>query len=140
MQIKVTFKQFSMTEEQRQVTNKFIYFLQECFPLEENVQIVFSGVRYGRMTTGSRTNDSILKILSSDRLLIDILRTLAHEWVHEYQYQILEWDQTGDIGGRNENHANIEAGIIMKKFQKKNKEFEKTLYNGMLSDTDINFS
>jgi hypothetical protein len=129
-----------MSNDQVKVINRFINFLQEKFPLEDKIQIIFTGVRYGKMTTGSRTQEDILKILASDRLLIDILRTLAHEWVHEYQHQILQWDQGPDIGGKNENHANIEAGILMKQFQMKYPDFEKVLYNGKLTDQQINFS
>jgi hypothetical protein len=128
MDIKVTFYKCQMSKIQIEVINQFIKFLQKKFPLEENIQIVFTGERYGKMTTGSRTDSDILKILVNKRLLIDILRTLAHEWVHEYQHQILNWEKGPDIGGKNENHANIEAGIIMKEFQKQFNTFEDVLY------------
>jgi hypothetical protein len=140
MQIKVTFKEYKMDDEQIEVTNKFIRFLQEKFPLEDPIQIIFSGVRYGKMTTGSRTENDILKILASGRLMVDILRTLAHEWVHEYQHQVLHWEIGPDIGGKNENHANIEAGILMKQFQMKYKNFESVLYNGIMTDRELKFS
>lgn len=128
MEVKVTFYKSEMSKSQIDVTNQFINFLQKKFPLEENIQIVFTGERYGKMTTGSRTDNDILKILVYKRLLIDVLRTLAHEWVHEYQHQILDWEKGPDIGGKNENHANIEAGIIMKEFQKNYSSFEDILY------------
>jgi len=128
MDIKVTFYKCQMSKIQIEVINQFIKFLQKKFPLEENIQIVFTGERYGKMTTGSRTDSDVLKILVNKRLLIDILRTLAHEWVHEYQHQILNWEKGPDIGGKNENHANIEAGIIMKEFQKQFNTFEDVLY------------
>ena len=53
--------------------------------------------------------DDVIKILTNKRLNRDIIRTLAHEWVHEYQYQKLgvrHTDQVKDIGGPEENMAN----------------------------------
>lgn len=133
MDIKISFYECEMSYEKIEVINDFVRFLQKKYPLEDAIQIVFTGVRYGKMTTGSRTDNNILKILSSDRMLIDILRTLAHEWVHEYQHQILDWEKGPDIGGKNENHANIEAGILMKLFQKEYQQHTNILYNGHLS-------
>lgn len=130
MDIKVSFYECEMSYEKIEVTNDFIRFLQKKYPLAEPIQIVFTGVRYGKMTTGSRTDRNVIKILSVNRMLIDILRTLAHEWVHEYQHQILDWEKGPDIGGKNENHANIEAGILMKVFQKEYQQHMDTLYDG----------
>jgi hypothetical protein len=84
------------------------------------------------MTTGQRRTHHIIKILSHNRLLIDILRTLSHEWVHEFQHQKLglkEKDKVQDIGGPEENMANILAGIFMKQFQKKYPKMDKVLYD-----------
>jgi hypothetical protein len=64
-------------------------------------------------------------------LLIDVLRTLSHEWIHEYQHQI-KFTQNfkhQDIGGPVENTANVLSGILMKLFQKEYPQYEKTLYN-----------
>ncbi len=68
----------------------------------------------GHMTTGARTPDNDLKILSKGRLNRDILRTIAHEWVHEYDMTILKKPRTGDVGGENENKANSESGRLVK--------------------------
>jgi hypothetical protein len=59
------------------------------------------------------------------------MRTIAHEWTHEFQYQKLKLDDTKkhqDIGGPVENMANALAGIMIKKFNKENPEHEKTVY------------
>jgi hypothetical protein len=47
---------------------------------------------------------------------------LAHEWVHEYQIQILNREQGPDIGGKNEDEANALSGQLVKKFEKKHPE------------------
>jgi hypothetical protein len=74
-----------------------------------------------------------IKVLVKDRMLIDVLRTLVHEWVHEFQHQkmgLKDDAEIQDIGGPVENMANVLAGIIMKKFQKEYPEFKKVIYSG----------
>lgn len=132
MEIKVIFYKTKVEEKKTTVINDFIRFLQKKYPLESKITVIFTGIRYGKMTTGSRTDSNELKILYSHRMLIDVLRTLAHEWVHEYQHQILDWEKGPDIGGKNENHANIETGILMKLFQKEFPDHHEVLYNGLI--------
>ena len=79
------------------------------------------------MTTGSRLPNEI-KILSKNRMNRDILRTLAHEWVHEYQMDIQKRDMGPDIGGKNEDEANSESGAMMKKFERDFPDSESILY------------
>jgi hypothetical protein len=72
-----------------------------------------------------------IKVLKNGRILIDVLRTLAHEWVHEYQHQkmgLTDSMKKLKIGGWSENHANAVAGILIKKFAKNHKEIEDKLY------------
>lgn len=133
MKVGVSYIGVDFGPEKSEVTNHFIKFLQKKFPLEKDFKIVFLAERLGKMTTGSRTDKNLLKILAKNRMLIDILRTLAHEWVHEYQHQIMDWEKGPDIGGKNENHANIESGILMKKFQKEFPDLVDTLYDGINS-------
>ena len=58
----------------------------------------------------------------------DILRTLSHEWIHEYERTILKFDKGPDIGGKNENIANAISGELVKKFEKIYPELEKKIY------------
>jgi len=114
------------------VIKKFIEFINTDIPLNKDVKIDFLNRKTGKMTTGSRLSHKI-KVLTKDRMLIDVLRTLVHEWVHEFQHQKLglkDNDKIQDIGGPEENMANVLAGIIMKKFQKEYPEFKKVIYSG----------
>ena len=88
----------------------------------------FVGERIGKMTTGSRRKDSNIFVLTKKRIIRDVLRTLAHEWVHEYQMNVLNRERGPDIGGENEDMANAEAGALMKKFEKKNPKIEEKMY------------
>lgn len=108
--------------------NTFIKFLQNEFPLKNNLIINFVSKRVGSMTTGSRRENSQIFVLTNKRINRDILRTLSHEWVHEYQRTILKYHKGPNIGGKNENMANSEAGIIIKKFEKLHPKYEKKMY------------
>jgi hypothetical protein len=78
------------------------------------------------MTTGSEILGKI-KILCANRMLIDILRTIAHEWVHEFARQ-----RKIKLSGYNtisqENMANSESGIMVRIYQKQNPQFEAIIY------------
>jgi len=80
------------------------------------------------MSTGSRRGDHLIKVLAKGRLNRDIMRTLAHEWVHEYQMTILGRKHGPNIGGVNEDEANAFAGQIVKKFEKKHPDLEELMY------------
>jgi hypothetical protein len=80
------------------------------------------------MSTGSYMPKDKIFVLVGDRLNRDILRTLAHELIHEYQYNDLGLKKSKDIGGRNENQANSIAGELIKKFEQKYPSKEKEMY------------
>jgi Zn-dependent peptidase ImmA (M78 family) len=64
------------------------------------------------------TNNEIT-IVKRKRLTDDILRTLAHELVHLKQHNKKKLKtKDGKDGSKIENEANVEAGIIMRKFRK----------------------
>jgi hypothetical protein len=132
--MKVCFKNLNkfFSDEQIEVIKTFIEFIQGETPLKKDIQITFLDERKGNMTTGQRKSYHRINVLSHNRLLVDILRTLAHEWVHEFQHQKLglkEKTKVQDIGGPEENMANIIAGIFMKQFQKEYPEMDKVLYD-----------
>ena len=109
------------------VIKEFIFFLQKEFPLKDDVTVLFTDKSDDGMTTGSNKLGRI-KVLSKGRMLIDIMRTLAHEWVHEHQHQYDRKRTKQDIGGPDENEANIEAGKILKIFAKNNPNNKDKMY------------
>lgn len=128
--MKVTVKHINsgLNEGEIKHMDNFIKFLQKELPLKEDIIIEFLGQRKGGMSTGSRSDNRLIKVLSSGRMNRDICRTLAHEWVHEYQLTNLRRKHGPDIGGKNENEANSVAGILIKKFEKSNPESEGMMY------------
>jgi len=111
-----------------ETAHSFIRYLNTHFKLPKDVKILFYGKKHPNMTTGSRTKDSELRILTKGRLLIDILRTLAHEWLHEYQTQVLNMKPDADPLSLGEKLSNVDAGAIMKYFNKDYPEYEQILY------------
>ena len=92
----------------------------------------------GDMSTGSRRGDNLIKVLAKGRLNRDIMRTLAHEWVHEYQMTILNRKPGPNIGGKNEDEANAFAGRLVKMFEKEHPELEEIMYESKNIEGRIN--
>jgi hypothetical protein len=122
-----------VNQEQLEVISSFIKFLQSQLPLSLDVEVNLTGDQSTTGTTGVRKPGSKMYILAKGRMLIDILRTISHEWVHEYQYQEMGLDdkkKIQDIGGPEENMSNVLSGIFIKKFDKQNPDFKDRLYEG----------
>jgi Fe-Mn family superoxide dismutase len=128
MEIKIKFNDTKFQKEDKELIHKFINLLQEKYPLKKSITIKFLGKQLGSMSTGSRTNNGELKVLAKNRLNRDIMRTLAHEWVHEYQMSVQGREQGPNIGGKNEDEANAFAGRLVKMFEKQYPDLEKKLY------------
>lgn len=119
MSIKVRYKNADLDKEKQEVINHFVEFLYDKMPVENIKEIKFVGDREGNMTTGSYVIETgIIRVLSKGRMLIDVLRTLSHEWIHAAQHDFLGWDKGPDIGGRNEDGCNIYSGMLLKQYQK----------------------
>ena len=138
MKVKISFLDTKFEKEDQDLINKFIELLQSEYPLNDEITIKFMGHRSGRMSTGARTENSELKVLAKNRLNRDIMRTLAHEWVHEYQRKVLNRNHGPDIGGQNEDEANAFAGQIVKKFEKKFPIYEPKMYESKILNKKIN--
>ena len=122
-------------EKQIEVVSSFIKFLQSQVPLSSDIKIVLTDNQKTTGTTGLRMPGSKIYVLTKGRMLVDILRTLSHEWVHEFQYQKLGLDDNAkiqNIGGPEENMCNILSGIFIKKFDKQNPDYKKTIYEQRL--------
>jgi Fe-Mn family superoxide dismutase len=118
--------------------NKFIKLLQREFPLKNNLKILFLNQKKGEMSTGSRRSDNVIKVLVGDRMNRDIMRTLAHEWVHEHQMDVLNREKGPDIGGQNEDEANAFAGRLIKMFEKENPNYEPKMYESRGIEKKLN--
>lgn len=127
MEVCLKFNRKNLTGSKINVIRKFILFLNKEFPLKKDVVILFTDKTEEGMTTGSNKLGRI-RVLCKGRMLIDVLRTLAHEWVHEHQHQYERKKAKQDIGGPDEDEANSEAGKILKMFAKKYPNKEDKMY------------
>ena len=117
--------------KQIEVIKEFVKYLQTELPLKDDVFITFKGGRDIKMTTGVRRPGSQIFVLADKRLLIDILRTVSHEWVHEFQHQkmgLKDNQKVPNIGGPVENMANVLSGIFLKKFDKIFPDYSPIIY------------
>jgi hypothetical protein len=119
MKVTIKYKGTSVNDKKQKLLNFYIKFLFKKLPLKQDISIDFVSEREGKMTTGSRRNDNKILVLTKGRILRDILRTLGHEWVHEYQMSVLGRKRGPDIGGKNENEANSLSAQFIKMFEKK---------------------
>jgi len=126
-----------ISDEKLEVVSAFVKFLQSQIPLSSDIQINFTDNQKETGTTGVRMPGSKISVLSKGRMLVDILRTLSHEWVHEFQYQKLGLADNAkiqNIGGPEENMSNILSGIFIKKFDKQNPDFKDKLYESLITE------
>ena len=132
MKIKLIFKKNSVNKEHHTLIKKFIRFLYEKYKLNNNLMINFVAKREIGMSTGGRRSDSVIFVLCGKRIIRDILRTLAHEWIHEYQLDVLKREAGPNIGGKNEDEANAMSGRLIKMFEKDYPNLEKIMYEHKL--------
>jgi len=140
MKVCIKIAKSGVSQEQVEVISSFIKFLQSQLPLSSNIEIKFVDDQNETGTTGVRMPGSKINVLAKGRMLIDILRTLSHEWVHEYQTQEMgvdEKEKIQDIGGPEENMSNVLSGIFIKKFDKQNPDFKERLYEGKKEESQL---
>jgi FtsZ-binding cell division protein ZapB len=129
------------TKEEISVIKQFIKMLQRDTSLKKDVEISFeSDDTKVPITTGVRMPNHKIHVLAKGRLLVDVMRTIAHEWSHEYQHQKLgvkDTDPIQDIGGPEENMANALSGIFVKKFAKQYPQVKELMY-GNVNESVIN--
>ncbi len=101
------------------ICKKFVKFCKSHLQLPEQVKIKFLREKQPSITTACYSPaDKQISVLTKDRGLIDVLRSIAHEMVHQKQHVSGELNETsGETGSDHENQANAQAGVIMRLFQ-----------------------
>ena len=107
------------------IVKEFIEFLQNNGPLKSDVIVLFQDKRNENITTGKKL-DNTITVFAKDRLLVDVLRTLAHEWIHILQTQNMK--TMPNLDRPSEDHANSLAGYWLRQFNKENPEHETEVY------------
>ena len=104
------------------VTKQFLNFCIDELGLNEkfHCHIVSDRQKHGIKTTAYYLDDGkVVMVYGKGRMLGDILRSVAHELVHQLQHEEnrIEYP-VQDVGGEIEDEANAKAGAIVKKFIK----------------------
>lgn len=130
--MKVSIKRINsgLDSKYNELIHTFIKFLQKNYQLKDDITIQFVGKKIGGMSTGSQHPTDGIKVLTDGRLNRDIMRTLAHEWVHAYQRNVLKREQGPNIGGQNEDEANAYGGRLIKMFEEEYPQFNEYVFEG----------
>lgn len=125
--MKIKLKNISQDLRPNQVgiAKLFIKFLHTEIPIKKNLVINFTNKRNNSITTGNE-NDGVISVFTKSRILIDILRTLAHEWVH-----FTENDSPNErpiAPAKSEDLANSLSGYLIRRFVENNPQIEVEIY------------
>lgn len=118
-----SFKSYTLLNENVNTINKFVDYCYNSLNIDQPCNIKFVDHPTEEMTTGCfNPNDREIKVVSGPRALVDILRSLAHELVHAKQHEDGRLDSnSGEDGSPIENEANSIAGVLMRRFQRENR-------------------
>ncbi len=118
-----------LNTKQKDILFNFAKFIKKELGIKHAPTIVITDDKTGIKTTANydyAKPDKIMRIYGKNRMLVDVMRSLAHELVHHQQ-----WEQgklkvkPPDIGGPIEDDANAIAGQLVKKFAK----IDSTIYD-----------
>lgn len=125
-----------MKQESLNVLIDFLKFCNSILKMEDMPDIYLHTIKKPDMTTGMyNRGEHIIHVLVGKRLLVDVLRTIAHELTHARQHEtglldihlanVDPMDEMGDIDTVYENEAYTLAGNIVKIFCRKYKRISK---------------
>lgn len=118
-----------LTDEQKIRLNNFVKFAKDYLGLKTTPKIVIQNGRKDLKTTANydyTNSEKVIKINAKNRMLVDVMRSIAHEMVHHRQFEQGKLSvRPPDIGGEIEDEANAVAGQIIKLFAKE----DQTIYD-----------
>lgn len=122
--MKNTFKNYLTLNEQKGKLDMFVKFCKDSLNIKQPCSLKLVDQPDDEMTTGCFSPVTReIKVLSNGRALVDILRSVAHELVHAKQHEDGKLTPgCGDDGSPIENEANSIAGVLMRRFQRDNRD------------------
>lgn len=118
-----------LTDKQKEKVSQFIKFVKGELKLKSTPSVVLQNGRKDLKTTANydyTKSDKIIRVNVKNRMLVDVMRSIAHELVHHKQYEDGRLEvKPPDIGGEIEDEANAKAGQYIKMFAKQ----DNTLYD-----------
>jgi len=122
--IKISYskKIYDLNPKKFKVMSKFLKFCKQELKITNDIQIFLMNKKnHLNITTGGyNSKDKCVYTIVEGRQMADILRTIAHELVHQKQdLQNKIHGNIPDIGGIIEDTANAMAGRLVKMYVKK---------------------
>lgn len=118
-----------LSDEQKEKLKDFIKFIKNDLGLKSAPTVVLQNGRKGLKTTANydyTKDEKVVRINGKNRMLVDIMRSVAHEFVHHRQFEQGRLEvKPPDIGGEIEDEANAVAGQLIKKYAQK----DQTIYD-----------
>lgn len=114
----------SKKEKDLKVMAAFVNFTKDELGIDDDIKVALAYERTPDITTTAYYNlNGFVKIYVKDRAIIDVCRSIAHELVHHKQNlqgRLKDSAKDGEDGSEIENEANAVAGVIIRKWGKKN--------------------
>lgn len=118
-----------LSEEQKVKLTDFIKFVKNELGLKNTPKVVVQNGRKDLKTTANydyTKPEKVIKVNAKNRMLVDVMRSVAHELVHHKQFEDGKLEtKPQDIGGEIEDEANAKAGQFIKLFAKQ----DQTIYD-----------
>ena len=112
-----------LNDNKKKKLNEFTKFVVKELGIKNSPTIAILGKRDGLKTTASYDygkENKVVKIYGNNRLMVDVMRSIAHELTHHKQWEDGKLKvRPPDIGGPIEDEANAKAGQFIKLFAKK---------------------
>lgn len=111
-----------LSDENKERLNEFVKFVKKQLELETVPTIVVKNNRDGLKTTANydyTQENKVIKVFGKNRMLVDVMRSVAHEMVHHKQFEQGRLEvKPPDIGGEIEDEASPKAGQYIKMYSK----------------------
>ena len=111
-----------LDDNKKEKLDKFARFVKKELDIEHVPTIAIQSSRGNLKTTANYdygNENKVIKIFGGNRMVVDIMRSLAHEMVHHKQFEQGRLKvKPPDIGGEIEDEANAKAGQFIKMFGK----------------------
>lgn len=118
-----------LNDKQKEKITEFVKFVKGELKLKSTPSVVLQNGRKSLKTTANydyTKPDKVIRVNIKNRMLVDVMRSIAHELVHHKQYEDGRLEvKPPDIGGEIEDEANAKAGQYIKMFAQK----DQTIYD-----------
>jgi len=119
-----------LKNNQKEKVTDFVKFVKNELGIKHVPTVVLTDNKKDIKTTANYDygkENKVMKVYCGNRMMVDIMRSIAHELTHHKQWEDGKLKvRPPDIGGPIEDEANAKAGQLIKLFAKK---IDSTIYD-----------